>query len=83
MNVLMAEDIPDINMKIRESEFKMKGEIIQLNNRIVKLERDMKLCCPNYDKLATNIQSRFRGNKDRIETIKNNPEVFNKVTKGS
>ena len=76
-DVLMAEDTPDINMKIRESEFKMKGVIIQLNNRISKLELDMKLCCPNYDKLATNIQSRFRGNKDRIETLKNNPIMNN------
>jgi hypothetical protein len=81
-DVLMAEDTPDINMKIRDSEFKMKGVIIQLNNRISKLELDMKLCCPNYDKLATNIQSRFRGNKDRIETIKNNPEYTYNNTKG-
>ena len=78
-NVLLAETTPDIDMKIRESEFKMKGETIKLQNRIEKLEMDMKLCCPNYDKLATNIQSRFRGNKDRTETARKYPP---KVTKG-
>ena len=78
-NVLLAETTPDIDVKIRESEFKMKGETIKLQNRIEKLEMDMKLCCPNYDKLATNIQSRFRGNKDRTETARKYPP---KVTKG-
>jgi hypothetical protein len=68
--VLMAENIPDIDMKIRDSEFKMKGELIQLRNKVLKIERDVGLCCPNYDKMATNIQSRFRGNKTRIETVK-------------
>ena len=63
--VLMGEPLPDIDMKIRESEFKMKGEIIKLQNRLGKIEREVRLCCPDYDKLTTNIQSRFRGNKDR------------------
>ena len=63
--VIMGEQLPDIDMKIRESEFKMKGEIIKLQNRLGKIERDVRLCCPDYDKLTTNIQSRFRGNKDR------------------
>ena len=66
-NVVMAEDFPDIDMKIRESEFKMKGENIKLKNRIEKLERDVKLCCPDYDKQATKIQSRLRANKERKE----------------
>jgi hypothetical protein len=81
-NVLLAETTPDIDMKIRESEFKMKGETIKLQNRIEKLEMDMKLCCPNYDKLATNIQSRFRGNKDRTETARKYPPKVTNVTKG-
>ena len=80
--VVMSETMPDIDMKIRESEFKMKGEIIQLRNKVLKLERDVGLCCPNYDKMATNIQSRFRGKKDRTEMTQKYPEVFNKVTKG-
>ena len=89
--VVMGETIPDIDMKIRESEFKMKGELIQLRNKVLKLERDVGLCCPNYgkyDKMATNIQSRFRGMKDRTEMTQKYPEVFNKppeipeVTKG-
>ena len=66
-NIVMAEDFPDIDMKIRESEFKMKGENIKLKNRIEKLERDVKLCCPDYDKQAKKIQSRLRGNKERKE----------------
>ena len=81
-NVLLAETTPDIDVKIRESEFKMKGETIKLQNRIEKLEMDMKLCCPNYDKLATNIQSRFRGNKDRTETARKYPPKVTNVTKG-
>jgi hypothetical protein len=76
--VVMSETMPDIDMKIRESEFKMKGEIIQLRNKVLKLERDVGLCCPNYDKMATNIQSRFRGKKDRTEMTQKYPEVFNK-----
>ena len=63
-DVIVAEAL-DIDMKISESEFKMKGEIIKLQNRLGKIERDVGLCCPDYDKLTTNIQSRFRGNKDR------------------
>ena len=35
--VLMAENIPDIDMKIRDSEFKMKGELIQLRNKVLHL----------------------------------------------
>jgi len=80
--VVIGETIPDIDMKIRESEFKMKGELIQLRNKVLKLERDVGLCCPDYDKLASKIQSRVRGMKDRTEMTQKYPEVFNKVTKG-
>jgi len=38
--------IPDIDIKIQESELKMKGEYTMLQDRIEKLEMDMKLCCP-------------------------------------
>ena len=86
--VVMGETIPDIDMKIRESEFKMKGELIQLRNKVLKLEIDVGMCCPDYDKLASKIQSRVRGIKDRTEMTQKYPEVFNKppeipeVTKG-
>ena len=87
-NVLLAETTPDIDMKIRESEFKMKGETIKKNNelttRIDKLETMLKICGCDTDwekinKMSQKIQSRFRGNKDRIETARKYPP---KVTKG-
>lgn len=80
--VIMGEQLPDIDMKIRESEFKMKGEIIKLQNRLGKIERDVGLCCPDYDKLTTNIQSRFRGNKDRKILSKEILERNKKLSKG-
>lgn len=89
-DVLVAEDL-DIDMKIRESEFKMKGEIIKKNNelkeRIDKLETILKICCDTdwekFNRMSEKIQSRFRGNKDRNEMRDKHPEYFeNKVTKG-
>ena len=89
-DVLVAEDL-DIDMKIRESEFKMKGEIIKKNNelkeRIDKLETILKICCDTdwekFNRMSEKIQSRFRGNKDRNEMRDKHPEYFeSKVTKG-
>ena len=78
--VLIAENTPDIDMKIRESEFKTNGEIIKVKNRIDKLERDVKLCCPDYDKVATKLQSRLRGNKERWEFQEGHPDLYKKLT---
>ena len=93
LDVVVAEDLPDIDMKIRESEFKMKGEIIKKNNelttRIDKLETMLKICGCDTDwekinKMSQKIQSRFRGNKDRSEMEGKHPDYFinRKVTKG-
>ena len=86
--IIMGEPMPDIDMKIRESEFKMKGEIIRLNNRIDKLVTHINSCCPSFDeyeKHAKTIQSRFRGNKDRTSVMSEHPDFLiqnkHKITK--
>lgn len=58
-HVVMAEGLPDINIKFRE-----------LENKIDKLERDIKLCCPDFDEKARKIQTRFKSNKTRGKTFK-------------
>lgn len=56
-HVVMAEGLPDINIKFRE-----------LENKIDKLERDIKLCCPDFDEKARKIQTRFKSNQTRKKT---------------
>ena len=55
--VVMAEDLPDIDIKF-----------LELENKIDKLESVIKLCCPDFnefDEKARKIQSRFKSNKIR------------------
>ena len=59
-HVVMAEDLPDIDIKF-----------LELENKIDKLESVIKLCCPDFDEFdekARKIQSRFKSNKTRKET---------------
>lgn len=59
-HIVMAEDLPDIDIKF-----------LELENKIDKLESVIKLCCPDFnefDEKARKIQSRFKSNKTRKET---------------
>ena len=55
--VVMAEDLPDINIKFRE-----------LENKIDNLESVIKLCCPDFDEKSRKIQTRLKSNKTRQKT---------------
>ena len=69
-HIVMAEDLPDIDIKFQE-----------LENKIDKLESVIKLCCPDFDEFdekARKIQSRFKSNKIRKETYE---ELENKIDK--
>ena len=48
-HVVMAEGLPDINIKFRE-----------LENKIDKLERDIKLCCPDFDEKLDSTRAQLK-----------------------